>query len=105
MPGFGTYNDPLFDDVLALQDVAVEGEWSCSPNPARGQTSLLPPSTLSVADRAALSWSLRDSQGHVLREGQGTGVKLDGLASGHHVIQVRHGKRNVHVRVLVVGPE
>ena len=103
MPGFGTYNDPLFDDVLALQDVAVEGEWSCSPNPARGQTSLLPPSTLSVADRAALTWVLRDSQGRVVREGQGTDVSLDGLASGPHVIQARHGERHVHVRVLVVG--
>ena len=103
MPGFGTYNDPLFDDVLSITQIESDGGWTCAPNPAGSQTTLIPPSTMSTADRAALKWVLRDGQGRIVDEGQGTDVNLDKLAPGHHGIQVRDRGGDVHVRVLVVG--
>lgn len=105
MPGFGVFNDPLFDDVLSVESFDADARWSCAPNPASDRTTLLPPSVLSATDRAALTWTLMDPSGRKVRDGRGSVLNLNGLSPGPHVVRVQHQGRDVHVRVLVVGRE
>ena len=34
LPGFGVYNDPLFDNVVGVSDLETLEDWFCAPNPA-----------------------------------------------------------------------
>lgn len=105
LPGFGVYDDPLFDDVLSVETVATEDGWSCAPNPASGSTTLRIPVALSASERAALAWTLHGPLGRPVRTGLGTDIDLRGLNPGSHFLRLRHRGLDVHVKVLVVGVE
>lgn len=103
-PGFGVFNDPLFDDVVSTEEVSVGGDWSCAPNPAFEQTRLAGPTGTSGSDLDALEWVLYDGLGRPVRKGKGHALDLHGLQAGPHMIRFRHRGQDVHVQVLVIQP-
>ena len=41
LPGFGVYNDPLFDNVVWGSRFETLEDWFCAPNPAATETRIL----------------------------------------------------------------
>ena len=111
-PGFGIYNDPLFDDVLSVGealnqagvvagDEAHTNPWRCVPNPASDRARLACTVPLSDAERAKTTWVLRDALGREVAHGRGAEVDLSGVAPGlHHLVGTVRGSA-FHVSVLV----
>ena len=111
-PGFGVYNDPLFDDVLGVGetlkpsgvvvgDEALTNPWRCVPNPALNRTRLACIVSLSDEEWARTTWVLRDALGREVAHGRGAEVDLSGAVPGlHHLVGTVKGSA-FHVSLLV----
>ena len=101
LPGFGVYNDPLFDNVVGVSDLEILDGWSCAPNPANTETRILGPNPEFDASLANLAWSLIDARGQIIETGTSLDVPLQRASQGWHVLNIRFDSHDVNLRLLV----
>lgn len=96
-----------YSDVLSSVGASggpTETQMRLYPNPATGQRLYIRPEAGANCAGAAMELRLLDAQGRVLRRrelpSQGGSLRMEGLASGVYIVELRHGGQNLRRPIL-----
>ena len=104
-PGFGVHNDLLFT-TLDVGQVPEDAEpWRLLPNLVGPRAKRLRIEGPVLSQSHRVIWTLMDSRGRQVAQGQGLDVPVGRLMPGRHVLVVHDGLRAHALDLVVVGPQ